>query len=134
MKKDKDILELLEKAKISLKAAENLLKSKFYDFSVSRSYYAMFYTAEAILLTKDLSFSKHKAVIATIGKDFIKNGLLPQQLHRYFVDAFGLRQLGDYGSPGSVSKDKAEELIKQTKEFIEDVEEYLRKEGYGLGI
>jgi len=33
-----------------------------------------------------------------------------------------------------MKKDKAEELIKQTKEFIEDIEEYLRKEGYGLGI
>ncbi len=43
MKRDRDILELLEKAKESLEAAKSLLKDGFYDFSASRSYYAMFY-------------------------------------------------------------------------------------------
>ena len=55
---------------------------------------------------------------------------ISQILHRYLADAFDLRQLGDYGSSGSISKDKAQELIEHAKEFIEIVEEYLRNEGY----
>lgn len=51
-------------------------------------------------------------------------------MHRYLTDAFDLRQLGDYGYSGSISKDKAQELIEHAKEFIEIVEEYLRDEGY----
>jgi len=54
MKRDRDISELLKKAKESLEAAKSLFKSRFYDFSASRSYYAMFYITEAILLTKNL--------------------------------------------------------------------------------
>jgi uncharacterized protein (UPF0332 family) len=98
MKGDVDISDLLKKAYESLEAAESLLRDGFFDFSASRSYYAMFYTTEAVLLTKNLSFSKHTAVIAGFGKEFIKTGVFPQILHRYLADAFDLRQLGDYGS------------------------------------
>ena len=45
----------------------------------------------------------------------------------YLVSAFDLRQLGDYGSPSSVSKDKAETLIEHAKEFITSVGKYLKK-------
>lgn len=61
--KDKDISDLINKAKESLNAARHLLEGGYPDFSASRSYYAMFYSAEAMLITKNLSFSKHKTVI-----------------------------------------------------------------------
>lgn len=75
--KTRDIKELIDKAKESLDAARLLADNGFYDFSVSRAYYAMYYSAEAFLLTKELAFSKHSAVIATFGKEFIKNRILP---------------------------------------------------------
>ena len=132
MTKDRDITDLLQIAKESLEVAEDLFKSRHYGFSASRSYYAMFYAAEAVLLTKNLSFSKHKAVISAFGKEFVKTDLLPQPLHQYLRNAFKLRQLGDYGFPGAVSEKKAQTLIEQTKDFIGTIEEYLRKEGYEL--
>ncbi|MCK4427205.1 MAG: HEPN domain-containing protein [candidate division Zixibacteria bacterium] len=132
MTKDKDIPDLLQIAKESLEVAEDLFKSRHYGFSASRSYYAMFYAVEAVLLTKNLSFSKHKAVISAFGKEFIKTDLLPQPLHQYLRNAFKLRQLGDYGFPGAVSEKKAWTLIEQTRDFIETIEEYLRKEEYEL--
>ncbi|VVB54161.1 HEPN domain protein [uncultured archaeon] len=127
MKPENDILELLIKAKESIKAAEMLFDGGFYDFSASRSYYSMFYATEAVLLSKDLSFSKHSAVIAAFGKEFIKTQIFPQKMRDYLVSAFDLRQLGDYGSPSSISRDKAHTLIEQAKEFIESVEEYSKK-------
>jgi uncharacterized protein (UPF0332 family) len=132
MKKDRDISELLEKARESLEVAVELYSGSHYDFSASRSYYAMFYTTQALLLTKNLSFSRHKAVISVFGKEFAKTGLLPGKLHRHLRDAFRFRQLGDYGAPGSVSKEKANTIIEQAKEFIEAIGGYLRKEGYNL--
>lgn len=92
----------------------------------------MFYTTQALLLTKNLSFSKHKAVISVFAKEFVKTGPLSGKLHRYLRDAFRVRQLGDYGAPGSVSREKTKTIIEQAREFIEEIEEYLRKEGYNL--
>ena len=93
---DQDIRELIEKAKRSLEAAKMLYKEGFYEFSVSRAYYAMFYCSEAVLLTKEMSFSRHSAVIAAFGKYFIKSGIFPEELHSFLLDAFKARQLGDY--------------------------------------
>ena len=42
----------MEKATTSLQAAKTLCEQRFYDYAVSRAYYAMFYAAEAMLLGK----------------------------------------------------------------------------------
>jgi uncharacterized protein (UPF0332 family) len=127
LKAEKDIFELLTKARDSLKAAEMLIEGQFYDFSAGRSYYAMFYATEAVLLSKNQSFSKHSAVIAAFGKEFIKTKIFNQKMRDSLVSAFELRQMGDYGSSGSVSEDKAQALIKQAREFIDEIEVYLKK-------
>jgi uncharacterized protein (UPF0332 family) len=54
----------LVKARESIEAARVLLREGFAGFSASRSYYAMFYTTEAILLRQDLAFSSRAAVHA----------------------------------------------------------------------
>jgi len=126
----KDIKPILNEAKESLDAAKSLFDAGFYDFSVGRSYYAMFYTAEAVLLTKNLFFSKHSAVIAAFGKEFVKPAILPKKLREYMVSAFDIRQLADYGASGSISEERAQSLIEETKEFIRTIEGYLMRDGY----
>ena len=101
-----EIDNLLRKAKRSLKAAKRLFDDGDYDFSVSRAYYSMFYCAEALLLTENLSFSKHSASIAAFGKEFIKTGLLLPALHSYLSDAFKDRQTGDYEVVKEITKNK----------------------------
>ncbi len=130
--KDAEIPGLIKKAKESLEASKKLLQGGYSDFSASRSYYAMFYAVQALLLTKQLAFSKHSAVIAAFGKEFIKSGLLPATLHRYISEAFDIRQAGDYGPIGSVSEEIALVLTDQAKEIIEAIEEYLKNQGYEL--
>jgi len=53
----KEIKSLIERARKYLKSAEVLLENKDYESCVSRAYYAMFYSVEAVLLTRNLSFS-----------------------------------------------------------------------------
>ena len=77
-----EVKELWSKACRSLEAAKLLLKTGYHDFAASRGYYAMFYAAEAALLTKGRSFSRHAAVIAAFGRHFVASGRLPQRLHQ----------------------------------------------------
>lgn len=91
-----EINSLLEKATKSQEAARKLFDLGYPSFAVSRSYYAMFYAAQALLLTKELAFSKHSAVISAFGQHFVKKGLLPEELHAYFREAFDKRTKGDY--------------------------------------
>jgi uncharacterized protein (UPF0332 family) len=66
---------LLKKARESVRAAKLLADNRLYDFAASRAYYAMFYVAEALLLSQGLSFSKHSAVIAAFGQRFVRPGM-----------------------------------------------------------
>jgi len=65
-----EIKALIEKAKRSQKAASNLFKDGDSDFAASRAYYSLFYTASALSLSRELSFSSHSGVIANFGKEF----------------------------------------------------------------
>jgi uncharacterized protein (UPF0332 family) len=92
---------LLKKARDSLRGAKLLAEDGLYDFAASRAYYTMFYVAEALLLGKGLSFSKHTAVIAAFGRRFARPGVVPAEFHRYLIDGQDMRTVGDYGTgPG----------------------------------
>ena len=49
----REVRDLIEKAEKFLTTAEHALDLGDYDSSVSRSYYVMFFMAEAVLLTKN---------------------------------------------------------------------------------
>ena len=68
--------QLIAKARNSIKAAQILFNEEIYDVSISRAYYAMFYLAEAFLISEGLSFSKHSAVISKFGERFTKTNRL----------------------------------------------------------
>ena len=122
----KEIHALIERAEKYLKSAGMLFEEDDYESSVSRAYYAMFYIAEALLLTKGLSFSSHKAVISAFGEHFVKAGILPKEMGREFNRAFEKRQLGDYEYTFVISKDEAEQILQKGKEFMEKAREYLK--------
>lgn len=119
------VQELLAKAAQSIDAAELLLRDGFVDFSAGRAYYAMFYTIEAVLLSRDLSYSKHSAVIAAFGKEFVKTGDLDSRFHRYLLDAFDLRNAGDYGLMNTVSEEPAGRVIREARELLVAVNDFL---------
>ena len=110
---------LLQKAQASLRAARLLSGQGFYDFAVSRAYYAMFYVAEAFLLGEGLSFSKHSAVIAAFGERFAKSGRVPQEFHRYLIEGESSRNIGDYDIKPGLSEGEAAEQIEHAEKFLE---------------
>ena len=123
----KEINSLIERAKKYLKSAEMLLEEGDYESSVSRTYYAMFYSAQAMLLTKNLSFSSHKGVISAFGEHFVKTDIFPKEMGRELNRAFEKRQMGDYEYTFVISKEEAEEIIANGRKFIEKIVQYLKK-------
>jgi uncharacterized protein (UPF0332 family) len=121
-----EIKGYLEKANDSIYSAELNLEKGLYDFSVSRSYYAMFYCAEAILLSKGLAYSSHKAVISYFNKEFVKNNIFEKKYFDALSKAFELRQNSDYEPQLVATKEQAEELIGKAKEFLQEARKYLR--------
>ena len=107
------------KAQRSLDAANQLMQQQFYDFSISRAYYAMFYVAEALLDKEKLSFSSHAAVISAFGQSLARPGKVPVEFHRYLIDAQTQRTRADYDPSPDLSQQDAEKLVTQASAFID---------------
>lgn len=109
---------LRDKAQRSLEAAQTLVDQGFYDFAVSRAYYAMFYLAEALLDQEGLSFSKHSAVISAFGQYLVRSGKVPIEFHRHLIDAQAQRTRADYDLHPDLSELDAKTLISQAQAFL----------------
>jgi len=117
----KEAEALIKRAQRYLRSADILLKDKDNESSVSRTYYAMFYCAQAALLTRKLSFSSHKGVISAFGEHFVKTGVFPKEIGREFNRTFEKRQIGDYEYTFVISDDEAEQILRSGKEFVNTI-------------
>jgi len=118
------IVKLIDKSERNIEVAEKLIKDNELEIAVSRLYYAMFYCAEALLLSKNLSFSSHKAVIVNFGKEFVKTGIFDEKFHKVLQNAFEDRQEADYEFV-EFEKSEVEEYLNLAKEFLETAKKYL---------
>ena len=119
--------QLLKKAARAIEAAEILLENNHVEFAIGRAYYAMFYIAQALLNEKDLRFSKHGGVHGAFGKNFVKTGLFDPKYHRWLLDSFDQRIIGDYSIEAIFSASEARKIIKQSQEFLKKAQQYLEK-------
>ena len=116
---------LIARANRYLKSAELLMREGDFESSVSRSYYAMFYAAEAALLLQKMSFSSHKGVISAFGEHFIKTGIFERRFGRDLNLAFEKRQICDYEYTFVISNEDAAQVLQSAKDFIAMIEKWL---------
>jgi uncharacterized protein (UPF0332 family) len=117
--------ELTEKAKRFLRTAKTALELGDFDSCVSRCYYAMFFVAEAALLTKGLSASSHKGVLSMFSQYFVRTGVFPREMGRLLNDAYDKRIVGDYGIGVLFETEEVEQLLTDACAFVQTVSEYL---------
>jgi len=116
---------LLTKARRSVAAGRRLAVDGDLDFAVSRAYYAMFYTAQAFLLGRERRFSKHSAVIAAFGQEFVKDDEALREFHHGIVEAQDARNVGDYQIDVILSGEDVQAHLDRADRFIQVAEQTL---------
>jgi uncharacterized protein (UPF0332 family) len=124
-----DIPLYLERARQDLEAAKGNLDQGFHGVAVTRAYYAMFYAASALLASEGVSRSKHSAVLAAFGEQFVKPGLIEAEYAKAFGYAFDARLDSDYDIIFAADRDLAQTVLGDAERFVERTEEYLREAG-----
>jgi uncharacterized protein (UPF0332 family) len=64
--------------------------------TVNRAYYAIFYAASAMLLTKGLERRRHSGVISAFREHFVKPGLIEVEYSSFYGEAPVIREDADY--------------------------------------
>jgi uncharacterized protein (UPF0332 family) len=117
--------QLMLNAEETLNAAEILLKAGYLRDAINRAYYAIFYTAEALLNEKDLRFGKHGTVHGAFAQHYIKTKLFDEKFHKLLTGTFRRRMLGDYDEVVQFKADEVNGTITGAWEFLQAAKAYL---------
>jgi uncharacterized protein (UPF0332 family) len=115
----------LQRAKEAVEEAILLFEASHVNAYVNRLYYACFYAVSALLLTKNMSTSKHGYLRSLMHKEFVKTGLIPTELGKHFDLLFDSRQEGDYGDLATFKSEEVADWLVKTKTFVEYVEKLI---------
>jgi uncharacterized protein (UPF0332 family) len=115
----------LKKAEETLDAAKALKDRRFYNDSLSRTYYAMFYAAKGAVISQGVETKKHSRVISAFGRLFAKTGRLDPQLHRALMLAYKQRELADYRLGAAAPEEVSTQALKAAEDFVIAVKSFL---------
>ena len=118
----------LQKSRENLKSADILIKAGMYGDSLSRSYYAIFTAARALLALNQLDSKKHSGVISLFNRHYVKTGIVDRTIGKELNKARLRRESSDYADFYLVDKKEAVNQFETAKRFIDAVENILSGE------
>jgi uncharacterized protein (UPF0332 family) len=117
----------MERAKEGIIEAKTLLAAGLLNAYVNRLYYVCFYAISALLLTKNLSTSKHSYLRSLMNREFVNAGLIPKELGKHFDLLFNNRMKADYGDFVKFQADSVKGWLGPTEKFVAHVEGLIHK-------
>lgn len=117
----------MDHAREMLDASAHNIAGEFYGSGVNRAYYAIFYAANALLLTRGLSRSKHSGVIAAFRQHFVKPGHIEDEYGEIYGRVMDDRHLSDYDVESSIEPERARADLNDAQRFVERIARYLNE-------
>ena len=129
MKDEKKVLidYRLERAHGALAEAKLLFREGFANTFVNRLYYACFYAVSALLLSQNLSSSKHSGVRSLFYQNFIKTGSVRPECGHLYDRLFDNRQKGDYADLVRFELDKIKGWYEEAENFVSAIERLVKE-------
>ncbi len=123
-----EIRHFIAKAEKFLTTAEHALRLGDYDSCASRSYYAMFYMAQAVLLLNNLIASSYRGVLRSFHQHFVKTGIFDRDIGKMLTNAYDRRLAGDYTIESEIRQEEANELLASARKFVGQLKNYLQRQ------
>jgi uncharacterized protein (UPF0332 family) len=115
-----EIKLLIEIAEENLSASRLLFENKLYRDSIARAYYAIFHSAKALLLTKNLNPKKHAGIMKMFGLHFVNEGYIEEIYGKIMTKSYNLRWKADY-TTDKPSKEMTESVLNDAELFVERI-------------
>ncbi|RZD17478.1 MAG: HEPN domain-containing protein [Candidatus Acididesulfobacter diazotrophicus] len=108
----------MDRANETIVEAKQAYESGHLNLAVNRIYYACFYSAEALMLTRDFSTNNHGRLKGEFNKVFVHSGLIDKKYFATLDTAFKDRQNGDYGDFVKFNKEAVKSSLEKAEEFV----------------
>lgn len=120
---DENIKDSLSLALDTFDDAKFLAQNERYRGSINRCYYAYFYMAKGILVSKGIVVKTHAGLNSEFNRLFIKTQIIPQNFGKYLNFLFTQRQTADYEPEEEIEKEEVDKALLMVEEFINYVKE-----------
>jgi uncharacterized protein (UPF0332 family) len=128
--------QLWEEALIRLRAGEERIKSATmlwkrgkYAEAILKAHHAVYHTARAILYAKHIEPDTDSQAIEEFGLHFLQSGIIDKEDVKPYLTFRKVHE--DETSKGEIfdtDKEKAMHMLDDAKQFIKNVEKYIKKE------
>jgi uncharacterized protein (UPF0332 family)/predicted nucleotidyltransferase len=125
-----EIKHYMEVARTAARGAERNFDEGDYYISFNRSYYAVFYAANAMLATLGLQRSKHSGVKGVFREKFIKTKLIEKKYSDDYEEVMKKREDSDYEVEFVPTEVEARDCLERSKRFVERIEKYLKEKKF----
>lgn len=112
----------LQRAHSTLGEADLLYGGGYYNAAVNRLYYACYYAAVALLLSREIETFTHNGVKTQLSMHFVRTGLLSIEHSTTFGLLFDKRHSSDYSDFAYCDAGLVELLRPRAEAFIDAVE------------
>ena len=116
----------IESAHRTFKAAKVLAENGFWNSTVNRLYYSVFYAVNALLVMNEIKTKTHSSSKSQFSLHFIKTGKFDKRFGNLLSELFDWRQKGDYDNIFEYDSDSVLPLFDLVEEMIEEIEKEIR--------
>lgn len=116
-----------KKAQDALVEAERNLAAGSPGLATNRIYYACFYAATAVLISRELQFVRHSALKSAVHSQFVRHGELSPELAAFYEEAFVQRHEADYNALASFDPAKVAPQLVKARQFMAAMEALLSR-------
>jgi len=117
--------EILTLAREHLQSAALLYQQGQFRDSISRSYYAIFHAARALVEAKGFKGKKQEGVISYFDRHLVKTNQINKKFSKILHEAKDLREMSDYEESWRATREQTEKLLESARLFIAEAERLL---------
>ena len=114
-----------EKAYNTLKEAEDIIDTKHWNLAIQRLYYACFYMASALLMSRGINARTHNGVVGQLGQNFVSKGFLTKDEGRLYSRLLQNRITGDYNDFFDFTREDVAPLLEPTRNLLIKIDELI---------
>lgn len=106
----------------SFEAAKLLADNGFWNSSVNRLYYSVFYAVNALLVQNEIYTNSHSGTRSQFSLYFIKSGKMDKKYGKLLAELYDWRQKGDYENIFDYDAESVKPLYELVLEMIMEIE------------
>ena len=112
----------LQRSYKTMSEAISNIENNCWHTAANRLYYACYYAVCALLIKNGITAHTHVGAINQLGLHFVRNGIINNNMNKFYRNLYNLRQDSDYDDWIVVNESDIKPLVEPAEKFIAAIE------------